>query len=136
MELPIEVFFNFMKEDPIMRIIMGLVCFTVLYFTVTSLLINFIAWIPEAYNKIKRKILGLDVTVTTLKYDIYIVGYPGGEIFYADEKRIRKLKEKNLISWNRGIGKYIFEDKDTEDVIKTIKPLIEFYNSDRKVNIE
>jgi hypothetical protein len=123
------------RQPTILEMFMFLICFSVSYLTIAALFINFIIWISETYKKVKDIILQVGVKTIHLKYDIYVVSYPSGEIFYVDKKRIRKLREKELIRWNNDLGRYVFEDKDTKKVKKVIKPLIEFYNSNKKIEI-
>jgi hypothetical protein len=74
-------------------------------------------WFQFAYPNYKEKII-------KLKFEIYIVGIPSGEIFYIDRDDLKRLKRKSLVNWHNGIGYYTFDDENVEKIKKEISPLI------------
>jgi hypothetical protein len=99
--------------------IYGLICVIISLIILSSPL--FISLFDNyVQNKKKEKII-------LIKFDIYIVGYPSGEILYVDKKRINRLKEKKLIEWDNEISRYTFKDKNIERIKKLINPLIMIY---------
>jgi hypothetical protein len=124
--------FRIIGEPTILKFVMILVCSSVIYLTVASLIINFIDWVQNIYYSTKLGWFQLSYPnykdkIVKMKFDIYIVGYPSGEVFYVDRKRILKLKDKRLIEWDSEISRYIFKDRKVEMVKKVISPMIVNY---------
>lgn len=122
--------YKLLGEPTILRGIAFLLGFTVIYFTLSAIVINFFHWIGQLYKNYKDGWFQLtypekDEKIIKIKYHPYIVGFPGGEIFYVDEKKLKKLKRLHMVSWDDGIKKYIFNDNHTDEIVNLIKPLIE-----------
>ena len=106
-------------------------CFMGIFLFLFSISINIPFWISNF--KFNRKLNKSREKTIRIRYEIYIVGFPSGEIFYTDKRKLNKLKRKNLISWNNSIGCYVFSDEQVEDVKKRIEPII-IYESRRKIS--
>ena len=104
-------------------------CFMGIFLFLFSISINIPFWISEF--KFSRKLNKSREKTIRIRYEIYVVGFPSGEIFYVNKKKLNKLKRKNLICWNNSIGCYVFSDNQVEDVKKQIEPII-IYESTRK----
>lgn len=125
----IDKLVQILGEPTIIKGIMIIICSSILFLTISSLIINYLYWFLNGYKNILEFIKPHKNNIIEIKFDIYIVGYPSGEIFYADEKRINKLKKRRLIEWNCDISRYIFKDKNVEMIKKLISPLIMIYNT-------
>jgi hypothetical protein len=111
--------------------IMFFICGSVLILTLYSLGINICDWIIKviAYAKLgwlQFSYPDFNEKILKIKYDIYVVGFPSGEIFYVDKKKINKLKRKELIKWDSEYLCYVFEDEDIEEIKKIASPIITF----------
>lgn len=111
------------------KTIMIVICMGVVILTLVSILINFIDWIVKVYTYTKMgwfqfSYPDFSYKIRHIKYDIYIVGYPSGEIFYVDKKKLNRLKRKELVHWSHEVGTYVFADEDVEEVKKSIRPIM------------
>lgn len=130
----ITQFFNYFITDEIgdisiPRFIIFVICLAVLILTTFSIFINFFDWIKTIYSYSK---LGwfqfsypdYEEKIIRMKYEVYIVGYPSGEIIYVDRSLLKKLKRKKLIKWSNAIGYYAFSDQHLEK-IKLMKEMMQ-----------
>lgn len=115
------------------------VTFFVLFITLFSLGINLYDWIITVRNNIRDGWFQLSYPnskdkIVRIKFQIYVVGYPSGEVFYVDEKKIKKLKRKKIIYWSGDVGCYIFKDEDSDEVKKITAPDVIFRYETLKEN--
>lgn len=115
------------------------VTFFILFITILSLCINLYDWILTVYNNTKDGWFQLSYPnskdkIVRIKFQIYVVGYPSGEVFYVDEKKIKKLKRKKIIFWSGDVGCYIFNDEYSYEVGKITAPDVIFRYETLKEN--
>lgn len=113
----------------IVKAIMISVCLILLMLTIVSLVWNFFNWIINVYTYSKLGWYQLsypdyDEKILSIKYAIYVVGFPSGEIFYVDNKRLKRLKRKKLVNWSNEVSCYVFSDDNVDDVRKLTSPNI------------
>lgn len=127
-----EWLFNLVGDITIAKLILMVICGFILFLTIASILINLYEWIIgmvisfrlgwfELFPDYKEEII-------QMKYEPYVVGFPSGEIFYIDEKKLKKLKKKKLVAWNQNIRCYVFSDDDASKVKLSLKPHIVYEN--------
>lgn len=113
---------KFLFDDiSVARIIMFVIVGFVLFLTVFSIGINVKDWIVNVYRYAKMgwfqfKYPDYRERIIRLKYEIYVVGIPTGEVFYVNRQNIKKLKRRGIISWQNSIGCYVFDDDDIEEI--------------------
>jgi hypothetical protein len=125
----IDWLYNIIGELTIIKTIMLVICLGVGILTIISLMVNLLDWLVNMYISFKDgwfqfSYIDLKDKIYRIKYDIYVVGYPSGEIFYVDKKRLSKLRRKGLVSWSNEIGGYVFGDKDVNKVKEVVSPLV------------
>jgi len=127
--------YNVIGEITLPKAIIYTISLSVLFLTLISLGINFLDWLVNIYTYTRLGWFQLgypdyEETIIKVRYEIYVVGFPSGEIFYVDRSKLRKLKRKKLIKWSNAVGCYCYDDNDVETIKKAIKPII-IYESTR-----
>jgi len=116
------------------KMVMYIIAGFILFMTFLSIGINIKDWIINVYRYSKMGWFQLGYPnykekIIKLKFEVYIVGIPTGEVFYVNRKNIKKLKRLYLISWHNGIGCYTFDDEFTDEIKRIISPLVVRYES-------
>lgn len=106
-------------------IIISSICISIILFNFFDRIIQIykyskMGWFQYEYPNLNDKII-------KFKYINYIVDNTTGEIFYINEKMLKKLNKKGLLRWNYDINFYVFNNNDIDDVIKITSPIIKIF---------
>jgi len=137
----IDFLYDLFYGITIIQAIMFFVCGSVLFLTLFSIVINFVDWLTQiiAYAKLgwlQFKYPDFDEKILRVKFDIYVVGFPSGEIFYVNRRKLNKLKRKDLVKWDIEYLCYTFEDENSEKVQKIVSPIIVFRYEKNYYNLD